>query len=123
MERDVLLMLEKIANYSYDEWHAGLNAMLNSHEHFARYVDKNYRLSQYDENGDFYMPANEHYFHLIGFMDAIIWLHRTHVFRSRETDCSDVYEPEDVEERAIWEQAIKEEKSVHSFIINFETGE
>lgn len=124
LDKETLEEIKKIAQHSFDEWHAGLNAMLNNHDHFAEYVDKNYRVSKYDVNQEFFMTSNERYFHLIGFMDAIVWFHRTNFFKQVQVDDED-YEfiPENDHERAIHESAIKMEKAIHQFIINFETGD
>ena len=99
-------------------------AMLINHDYFAEYVDKNYRVSEYEVNQEFFMTSNERYFHLIGFMVAIIWLHRTNFFKNEEVDDENFeFVPENDHEKAIHEAAIKKENAIHQFIINFETGE
>lgn len=123
LEKDALLKLRDIAQFSFNEWHAGLNALLNTHEHFTEYVDRNYRVLEYEVNRKFFMTSNERYFHLIGFMDAIIWLHRTNFFSPTNIDDDLEFIPKNDLEKSIHESAIKRKKAIHQFIISFETGE
>ena len=42
-------------------------------------MERKYRLDAYKEEGEFYMTANERNFHLIGFIDAIVYLSRAKI--------------------------------------------
>ena len=55
--------------------------MLNSDENFRNHVERKYRLNQYQKEGEFFMTANERWFHLIGFIDALIWFNRGNLFK------------------------------------------
>ncbi len=48
-------------------------------------MEHKYRLKQYEQSGDFYMTANEKWFHLIGFIDAIVSFQRGNLFKNPET--------------------------------------
>lgn len=49
----------------------GLRLLIEKERNFPKYMEKNYRINQYDENGDLHMTSNERFFHLIGFIDAL----------------------------------------------------
>lgn len=66
--------IKEFALNTYLKRKVGLEYTMQFDKDFEKYVDKNYRVNQYKENGDLYMTANEKYFHLIGFIDALSWL-------------------------------------------------
>ena len=76
MKPDGYTQLQKIAQFSFEECYAGLNLLLYTDKNFSKFMERNYRLKQYYEEGDFFMTANERNFHLIGFINAIIYLER-----------------------------------------------
>lgn len=69
--------LKEVAQFSFEECYAGLNTLLYNEPNFIAFVERKYRLKAYKEEGEFYMTANEHFFHTIGFIDAVIWLERS----------------------------------------------
>lgn len=70
-------LLKDMSQFSFEECFAGLNLLLYTDKNFSKYMERKYRLKQYFEEGEFYMTANERNFHLIGFINAIIYLERT----------------------------------------------
>lgn len=69
--------LRKVAQFSFEECYAGLNTLLYNEPNFKSFVERKYRLKSYKEEGEFFMTANERFFHTIGFIDAVIWLERS----------------------------------------------
>ena len=69
--------LQHISQFSFEECYAGLNILLYNDPNFKSCVERNYRLKVYASEGEFYMTANERFFHTIGFVDAVIWLERS----------------------------------------------
>lgn len=69
-------LLQKMSQFSFEECYAGLNLLLYTDKNFKAFVERKYRLNAYKEDGEFYMTANERFFHLIGFIDAVIFLER-----------------------------------------------
>lgn len=69
-------LLKEMVAFSFEECHAGLDLLLYNDENFAGFVERKYRLKQYAQEGEFYMTANERSFHLMGFINAIIYLER-----------------------------------------------
>jgi len=67
-------LLQEISQFSFEECYAGLNLLLYTDKNFKAFVEREYRLNAYKEDGEFYMTANERFFHLIGFIDAVIFL-------------------------------------------------
>ena len=70
MKPDGYTQLQKIAQFSFEECYAGLNLLLYTDKNFSKFMERNYRLKQYYEEGDFFMTANERNFHLIGFINT-----------------------------------------------------
>ena len=66
--------MSKFASDTYFKRKTGLKYTLDFNHDFEKYVEKNYRINQFKENGDLFMTSNEKYFHLIGFIDALSWL-------------------------------------------------
>ena len=66
--------LREVSQFSVEEYYAGLNTLLYNEPNFRAFVERKYRLKAYKEEGEFYMTANERFFHTIGFIDAVIWL-------------------------------------------------
>lgn len=85
MKPELYKELKKYAYQSFEETHAGLNTLLNSDENFCNHVERKYRLNQYQKEGEFFMTANEQWFHLIGFIDALIWFNRGNLFKDMVT--------------------------------------
>lgn len=77
--------LKKYAYSSFEYAHAGLYTLLKSDKNFVNHMERKYRLKQYEQSGDFYMTANERWFHLIGFIDAIVSFQRGNLFKNPET--------------------------------------
>ena len=77
--------LKKYAYSSFEYAHVGLYTLLKSDKNFANHMERKYRLKQYEQSGDFYMTANERWFHLIGFIDAIVSFQRGNLFKNPET--------------------------------------
>ena len=69
--------LKEVAQFSFEECYAGLNTLLYNEPNFKAFVERKYRLKAYNEEGEFFMTANERFFHTIGFIDAVIWLERS----------------------------------------------
>jgi len=69
-------LLQEMSQFSFEECYAGLNLLLYTDKNFKEFMERKYRLNAYKEEGEFYMTANERNFHLIGFIDAIIYLSR-----------------------------------------------
>lgn len=69
--------LRDVAQFSFEECYAGLNTLLYNEPNFRAFVERKYRLKSYKEEGEFYMTANERFFHTIGFIDAVLWLERS----------------------------------------------
>lgn len=124
MNKESFKILENVAASSFESCHAGLHTMLRTNEQFEKYVERNYRVKKFKETVEFFMTRNELYFHLIGFMDAIIWLSRAKYLSNsgNETDMA-VDEPQDDEEIEAVERAIKEKNAIKNLIICYETGE
>ena len=55
--------LKKYAYSSFEYAHAGLYTLLKSDKNFVNHMERKYRLKQYEQSGDFYMTANERWFH------------------------------------------------------------
>ena len=84
MKAELYDELRKYVYESFETTHAGLNTLLKSDENFSNYVERQYRLQQYKQTGDFYMTSNEKWFHLIGFIDAIICFERGNLLKSSD---------------------------------------
>ena len=69
--------LKEVAQFSSEECYAGLNTLLHNKPNFKAFVERKYRLKTYKEEGEFFMTANDWFFHTIGFIDAVIWLERS----------------------------------------------
>lgn len=82
MEPELYSDLKKYAYSSFENAHAGLYTLLKSDKNFANHMERKYRLKQYEQSGDFYMTANERWFHLIGFIDAIVSFQRGNLFKT-----------------------------------------
>lgn len=76
MKTKAYRLLQKMAMLSFEECYAGLNLLLYTDKNFKAFMERKYRLEQYAEQGEFYMTANERFFHLIGFIDAVVYLER-----------------------------------------------
>lgn len=118
----------------YEESHAGLNTLLKSDSNFRLYMERKYRLNAYRENGDLFMTANERHFHLIGFIDAIIFFERAHqipwMYRADadfEDDSDTEWDDMTTEDYAEIEEQRQEGKkirqAINSVVISVETGE
>ena len=125
MREDIYNTLQNIAHDAMHNAYAGLYTMLRSDKSFSSRIERNYRLKSFYENHDFYLTANERQIHLMGFIDAIIWLERSGYFASEHNDdCEDEnYEPETDYERKRAIEAAKEHEAINNVIISFETGE
>lgn len=77
MEREAFEVLADIAMSFFDNYHAGLNAFLSTDKKFKKYFEYNERIPAFKKTGEFFISQNERNFHLIGFMDAILWLGRS----------------------------------------------
>ncbi len=102
------------ARQSFEETHAGLYTLLTSDKNFANHVERKYRLKQYEQEGEFFMTANERWFHLIGFIDALIWFYRGNLFKDPDTlqqELADAYcsddEPPDEENIADYKATLE----------------
>lgn len=126
--------LKDLVARCYEESHAGLKTLLKSDPNFKSYMERKYRLNAYQENGELFMTANERYFHLIGFIDAIIYFERAHqipwmyLLEADSEDDSDTewdgMTAEDFAEIEKQHQAgEKERKAINSAAACFETGE
>lgn len=85
MKPDLYKALKSYAYQSFEETHAGLYTLINSDKNFLNHLERKYRLKQYQQEGDFFMTANERWFHLIGFIDALIWFYRGNLLKDPET--------------------------------------
>lgn len=57
MKPDGYTQLQKIAQFSFEECYAGLNLLLYTDKNFSKLMERNYRLKQYYEEGDFFMTV------------------------------------------------------------------
>ena len=85
MKPDLYKVLKGYAYQSFEETHAGLYTLINSDKNFLNHVEIKYRLKQYQQKGNFFMTANERWFHLIGFIDALIWFYWGNFLKDPET--------------------------------------
>lgn len=119
---------------SFEETHAGLYTLLTSVKNFANHVERKYRLKQYEQEGEFFMTANERWFHLIGFIDALIWSYRGNLLKNPDTlqqELADTYcsdkEPLDENDTADYKAALESMEKEHAMpgdcIICYECGE
>ena len=76
MNKQLYALLQDMSQFSFEECYAGLNLLLYTDKNFKAFVERKYRLNAYKEEGEFYMTSNEKFFHLIGFIDAVIFLER-----------------------------------------------
>lgn len=121
--------LRELAHCSYEDCYVGVKVLLTSDPHFKKFMERKYRLAHYYETGDLFLTANERYFHLIGFIDAIIYLERSSKFcwKNNLEPQDDVDEPEDEEERLYLEKLQKiddrNNEAINSLIRYVECGE
>ena len=80
------MALRELIQNSYQTDGKGLNMMQELDNSFANSVDKPYRLKDLKENGHFQMTPNERFFHTIGFLDALNWLHKNGYINYEEVD-------------------------------------
>lgn len=85
MKPDLYKALKNYAHECFEETHAGLYTLIHSDKNFVDHVEKKYRLNQYQQEGNFFMTANERWFHLIGFIDALIWFYRGDLLKDSDT--------------------------------------
>ena len=85
MKPDLYKTLKDYACQSFKETHAGLYTLLTSVKNFANHMERKYRLKQHEQEGEFFMTANERWFHLIGFNDALIWFYRGNLLKDPDT--------------------------------------
>ena len=126
MNKDAFKTLREVAAYSFSNPYAGLRTMLRADNQFAKYVEKNYRIKKFNEEHNFFMTRNEIDFHLIGFMDAILWLSRSNMLRNSDdktADDDDIDFELSEEELESIKRSEMEKKAVWSYIISYETGE
>nr|WP_300848799.1 hypothetical protein [uncultured Acetatifactor sp.] len=119
---------------SFEETHAGLYTLLTSVKNFANHMERKYRLKQHEQEGEFFMTANERWFHLIGFVNALIWFYRGNLLKDPDTlqqelagtYCSDA-EPLDEEDIADYKVALesmeREQTMLGDCIMCYECGE
>ena len=132
MNKNAFKVLEEIAAKSFSNPYAGLHTILQMNKQFAKHVERNYRIKKFHDEHIFSMTQNEREFHLMGFMNAIIWLSRSNMLKrtdDRVVDddhfdleiCDDL--ELDEEELKIIEKSEIEEKAIWNFINCYETGE
>lgn len=77
MKKDFLNVLRTVSNDSFREAaYGGLRTMIASDPHFVKFCEKNYRFKTYNDTKEFYLTQHESNMHLIGFIDALIYLCR-----------------------------------------------
>jgi len=126
MREELYDTLQRIADNAMHDTYAGLYTMLRSDKSFPKKIERNYRLKSFHENHDFYLTASERQFHLMGFIDAIIWCSRSGYFGNHsveEDDGGAAYEAETEYEKQREIEAVKEKEAIDNAIICFETGE
>lgn len=134
MNKDTYKTLQSISNESFEECYAGLKIALANDRHFKTFMERRYRLKAYEEQHDFYMTANERNFHMIGFLDALIWMERSGMIiwnqtvppeenSENENDCEPETEEEHAYMESLKEKAVKERRAIESLVASFETGE
>ena len=64
-----------IEQYYYDD-NKGMEMLLEFDPTSQAFIESPYRFDKYFETGRFMMTGNERFFHLIGFLNAINWLHK-----------------------------------------------
>lgn len=95
---DLYKALKNYACQSFKKAPAGLYTLLTSDKNFANHVERKYRLKQYEQEGEFFMTANERRGHLIGFIDALIWFYRGNLLKDPDTlqqELTDTYYSDD----------------------------
>lgn len=125
--------LKAIAYQSFESPQAGLHTLVKSDNNFVRFVERRSRLKYYEQGGDFFMTANEKYFHLIGFIDALIYFYRSNCLKDVEevkdgiTKYFQSIGPLDDEDRSDLQTALEETEAefniLNHCIISYECGE
>ncbi|ADU27214.1 hypothetical protein [Ethanoligenens harbinense] len=134
MNRETYKTMQSIAKESFEECYAGLKIALANDRHFKAFMERRYRLKSYEEQHDFYMTANERNFHMIGFLDAVIWMEHSGMILWNQTvppeknsedegECESETEEERAYIESLQEKAVKERCAIESLVVNFETGE
>lgn len=134
MKPELYNELKKKACNAFEETHAGLDTLLHSDKNFGNHMERQYRLKQYRKEGEFFMTANERWFHLIGFIDALICFHLGNLFKDTDMlrqELTDTYygddEPLDEEGIADYKAALesieKEQAMLGDCILYYEFGE
>ena len=131
MNKEAYKILKNIAANSFSNVnYIGLRTMLQTDEHFEKYMERNYRIKAFSKEHDFYMTRNELDFHFIGFLDALLWLNRSNMLKPSNVQIADDEDYNDSadagfdeEDSSINEEPDEEEKAVWKYIIYCETGE
>lgn len=123
MERSTFDILENLAARSFEDCQAGLLTLLRNNDSFPKFMERKYRLKAFNETHDFYMTSNERYFHLIGFIDAVIWLERSGYICSDHQDDKEECIPDDEYEASLIAQEDNDDKAIWALITSFEAGD
>lgn len=127
-EEEFWISLKEMAHSTYSKYHAGTEMMLEFDEHFPKYVESNYRVEMYKKNHEFHMTANERYFDLIGFIDALAWISRRDLvdlehLRSSINPFSDMSEKEAKKYNRMFKDDIRDAQCANKLYIWAVTGE
>ena len=125
--------LKAIAYQSFESPQAGLHTLVKSDENFVRFVERRSRLKYYEQGGDFFMTANEKYFHLIGFIDALLYFYCSNYLKDVEEVKESITKyfqsigPLDDEDRSDLQTALEEAETefgiLNHCIISYKCGE
>lgn len=92
MDREIFDMIASVAINVFDDSAVGLHAMLSAGKDIQSFFSDLNRIDMYKKLGFFNMSQNERNFHLIGFMDAIVWLNEIGALvEPPQEDFSDVH--------------------------------
>jgi len=125
MNSHSLDVLKKVAMKNFKNYHAGLYTLLKTEKYLAKMIERSYRLKAFENEHEFYMTANERIFHLIGFMDAIIYFSRSGLFDENDNESKNDFNEDDLDEneKEINKKEREEYQAIMNFICCFETGE
>lgn len=122
MNKEDYNTLEQLVENAFHNTYAGLYTMQRSNKKLKTVIDNQSRIEFFNEFHEFFMTQNEKQFHLMGFIDAIIWFERSGWFNQSDEE-QEPWESETKHEIMMEKQAVKEKDAIFSAIISFETGE
>lgn len=77
MDNDAYELLKEISNESLKEAsYGGLRTLLRYDSNFAEFSERNYRIDKFKTEHNYFLTSHERYIHLMGFIDALMYLNR-----------------------------------------------